>query len=544
MERTMKRREFLRNCSGLAFGGFLTPLIWSNSTGAVTSRPGPSSSRPLRPNLLLILADDMGFSDIGCFGGEIKTPNLDRLAGNGVCFTQMYNCGRCCPTRASLLTGLYPHQAGVGHMIAPHEEPGYIGHLNTQCITLAEALKPSGYFTIMTGKWHVGATSQEMLPSSRGFERSLFAGVGGYYFAEDEKAGDLFYNGKRMNEIDAPVVPDDFYTTDLWVDKGVEFLDESIAAGKPFFWYLAYNAPHFPVEAPKADVDKYSDFYRDAGWDRLRAERLERQVRSGVVNPQSEIAARPPDVPAWETLSEEEKNRLGRLMAIYAGAVDHLDQSVGKIIRALIERGQLENTLILFLSDNGSTAEMAKGSAKGDGSANSGIKIGKGWAALGNAPFRGFKKSVFEGGISTPCLVHWPSGVQDRGTLRHDPLHVVDIMPSFLQLAGAQYPEARDGVNVLPMEGISFLNILAGGSTPARTIFWEHERNAAARMGRWKIVREKDRSWELYDIEKDRSETLDLSDKHPEVVENLDKQWNEWAHRAFVFPSPDVANVQ
>ena len=301
----------------------------------------PAAPIAARPNIIVILVDDMGFSDLGCYGSEISTPNLDGLAANGLRFTQFYNTARCCPSRASLLTGLYPHQAGVGWMTHDQGLPGYRGQLNDNCVTIAEVLRNAGYFTAMSGKWHVGQNNG-VVPWKRGFDRSMNSEAGGFYH-NDEKAN-LYLNGTKLAN-DDPSLPKDWYTTDLWTDYGIRFIDEALAEKKPFFLYLAYNAPHFPLQAPAEDIARYRGKYK-AGWDALREQRHEKQMHLGIVDKSWQLSPRPDDVLAWASLSPEKQDRFDQIMAVYAACVDHMDQAVGRLIAALRERGVLDNTLI------------------------------------------------------------------------------------------------------------------------------------------------------------------------------------------------------
>ncbi len=365
-----------------------------------------------RPNIVIILADDLGFSDIGCYGSEIPTPNLDALAAHGLRFTQFYNTARCCPSRAALLTGLYPHQAGVGHMTENQGAPGYLGHLNAHCVTIPEVLGQAGYFTAQAGKWHVGWQNGASAPE-RGFFRSLTATVGGFYFSDSPPAkGQLFLDGKPLTPHD-PRLPPDWYSTDLWTDFGLRFIAEARQAGKPFFLYLAANAPHFPLQAPAAEIAAFRGKFSQ-GWDRLREDRLARQIRLGLMPADAALSPRPASVRAWIDLSSSEQDRFDHLMAIYAAAVAHLDTAIGRLVAELRTNGQLDNTLILFLSDNGGNAEGGPhGESVGEelGSAKSAVKTGESWAVLQNSPLRRFKHFAHEGGIATPLIVHWPAAI-------------------------------------------------------------------------------------------------------------------------------------
>ncbi|MBI4979317.1 MAG: arylsulfatase [Spirochaetes bacterium] len=520
----MDRRQFLRYTAAAA--GSL----------AVTQLFGDTAARQ-KPNIIVMLADDMGFSDLGCFGSEIETPHLDGLAANGVRFTQFYNCARCCPSRAAILTGLYPHLAGVGHMTEKGDTPGYLGHLNDRCVTIAEVLKPAGYETIMTGKWHVGQ-NQGVTPKLRGFDRSLNSAAGGFYYPSGKKST-LYRNGEEI-PAGSKDIPADWYSTDLWVDQGLSFVDEARTSGKPFFWYLAHNAPHFPLQAPAKDIAKYRGKYKTRGWDKLREDRYKKQKALGIINERWPLSPRPDEVKAWETLSEEEKDRFDHIMAIYAAVVDHLDQSVGRLIAGLKARGIFENTLIMFVSDNGGNAESGpNGKLLGTnpGAVNSTVFCGQSWATLENTPFRRYKHYDHEGGISSPFIAHWPNGIAARGELRSDAGHFIDILPTCAAAAGAVYPTERAGNAVYPPEGISLLPAFAGTKQTPRRIFWEHEGNAAVRDGDWKLVRLGEKGpWELYNLKDDRTELVNLAEKEGARAKELSAAWDAWALRVNVTP--------
>lgn len=509
---------------------------------AILLEPQPAvAAAPAKANILVILVDDMGFSDIGCYGSEIPTPNLDRLASNGLRFTQFYNTGRCCPTRASVLTGLYPHEAGVGHMTEDDGVPGYRGRLNDRCVTIAEVLRGAGYFTAMSGKWHVGQ-NHGVVPWERGFERSLNSPAGGFYYPEG-KQGRIFLNGQALAD-DAPELPKNWYTTDLWTDYGIKFVDEARAAQKPFFLYLAYNAPHFPLQAPPDEIAKFRGKYK-SGWDKLREQRHARQKELGVVDKAWPLSPRPPLVRAWDKLNDQEKDRFDHIMAIYAACVAHMDTAVGRVVAALKQRGVLDNTLILFMSDNGGNAESGpEGRLEGDspGAAGSTVFCGQSWATLENTPFRRYKHYNHEGGIATPLVVHWPAGFAARGELRQQPGHLLDIMATCVDVAGAKYPVEFQGRTILPMEGRSLVPAFADKAVERDALFWEHEGNAAIRVGDWKLVRfGRNGPWELYNLKADRTELHDLAADEPERAKELAAKWDAWAGRTNVKPYPTPA---
>ena len=510
----------------LACAAGLLPL--AAATGAAT-----------KPNIIVILADDMGFSDIGCYGSEIPTPNIDRLAAGGLRFTQFYNTGRCCPTRASLLTGLYPHQAGVGHMVNDQGLPGYRGHLNDSCVTLAEVLQGAGYFTAMTGKWHVGQAAG-VVPWKRGFGRNLTAPAGGFYQPGSARA-QLFLNGEQIAN-DDPRLPKNWYSTDLWTDFGLKFIDEARAARKPFFLYLAHNAPHFPLQAPAEDIARFRGRYKQ-GWDQLRAERYARQKQLGLIDPTWAISPRANAVKGWEALSAAEQDRFDHLMAVYAACVYHLDQSVGRLVEGLRQREALENTVILFLSDNGGNAESGPdGRSEGvPTDATSNWFCGESWANLENTPFRRYKHFNHEGGIATPLIVHWPAGIKAKGEFRTQPGHLIDIMATAVDLGGASYPTTYHGHRILPMEGRSLAPAFGNQPIQRDALYWEHEGNAAVRVGDWKLVRfGRTGAWELYDLKSDRTELHDLASSEPAKARELAQKWDAWAERAHVKPYPDA----
>src|SRR5215469_8191134 len=378
---------------------------------------GLSSAVTARTNIVVVLVDDMGFSDIGPYGGEVPTPNLDRLAAEGVRFTQFYNAARCSPTRASLLTGLYPHQAGMGwldSMVEPKSR-GIHGRLLPRCVTIAEVLRDAGYFTAMAGKWHLGQ-QHATVPWTRGFDRSLNSRFGEVYFPKEmDKPGTevLYLNGDEMPK-DSPVFGQDWYSTDLFTEWGLKFIDEARAQDKPFFLYLAQGAVHFPLRAPREIIEKYRGRYTP-GWDALRERRHAKQVELGLVDPRWPLAARPPESPAWETRTADQRRRFEEIMAVYAAMIDRIDFAVGTLVEGLRRRGLLDDTLILLLSDNGGNAEGGPpGVTRGDGpigSPQSYVLLGMNWATLANTPFRRYKHFTHEGGISSPLIAHWPAGI-------------------------------------------------------------------------------------------------------------------------------------
>jgi len=513
------------------------------------AEPGP-------PNIVIVLADDMGYSDIGCFGGEIETPNLDALAQGGVRFTQFYNTGRCCPTRASLLTGLYPHQAGIGHMVRDRGKPGYIGRLNDRCVTIAEVLGTAGYHTAAAGKWHVtpfnyntqAASDRDTWPLQRGFDRFVgsLAGGGNYYGPKGWMAGNEF------------VEPGEgFYYTDAVTDAATTFVDEA-PADKPLFLYVAFTAPHWPLHALEEDIKKYDGVY-DKGWHAVREARYRRMIKMGLVDERWDLSPRDKRVKAWEDVGEERAWRAAQ-MATYAAMVDRMDQGIGRIVEALRRSDRLDNTLILFLSDNGGCEEnvrmpsIKRFATKGQdtsrwgnrpdvmpGPAETFQSYAIPWANASNTPYRWYKSEVHEGGVATPLIAHWPAGTAENtmGTLNHRPGHVIDLMATCVDLSGASYPETYRERQVQPMEGVSLRGALVGEPFErTNPLYFEHEGNRAIREGKWKLVKLRNRPWELYDLEADRTELNDLADAQSERVEAMRRAWQAWAERANVLPAP------
>jgi len=494
-----------------------------------------------RPNIVVILVDDMGWSDIGCYGSEIPTPNLDALAKNGVRFTQFYNTGRCSPTRAALLTGHYPHQAGMGHLdnVVKAGHPGFQGKIADTSVTMAEVLRESGYFTAMTGKWHLGQ-QHGTPPWKRGFDRSLNLQAGGIYFHNQtgSKGGAKLYLNGEEKPLNDPQFGE-WYGTFLWSQWGLKFVDEAISAKQPFFLYLAHCSPHFPLMAPEEDIARYRGKYL-AGWDALREARHRKQIEMGLVDAKWPLAPRAPNSPAWKDLPADEQKRFDDMMAIYAAMIDTMDRSVGTLVNGLRERGQLDNTLILFVSDNGGNAESGpNGRYEGNhpGDAHSNVFLGQNWATLNNTPFRKWKHFVHEGGSSTPLIAHWPRGIDgsERNKLVHQPGHVIDLMPTVLEAATAKYPVQFAGKSIEPREGVSLLPAFSG-KTLARSqpIFFNHEDNRAVREGKWKLVALAGQPWELYDIEADRTELHNLAAQHPDRVKTMATQYDAWARRTHV----------
>lgn len=557
----MDRKRFLQ--TALAGAGGLT-------LGAPQAMRAMSGSPDRRPNIVLIMSDDMGFSDIGCYGGEIQTPNLDNLASNGMRFSQFYNYARCCPTRASLLTGVHPHQAGIGHMTSENENTlrrnneignkAYQGYLNRDSVTLAEALGLGGYQTFMTGKWHVG-TWRPNWPVDRGFDR---------YFGIIRGASDYFKPApeKKLLLDDTPFdIPDDFYTTDYFAQYGAKFIREA-DQDSPFFLYTAFTAPHWPLQAWEEDIEKYREQYT-SGWEQLRQERFARQKEMGLFNQSVELSPSHPEVPAWDEV--EDKEDWAYRMAVYAAMVDRMDQGIGRIVQALKDKGEFENTLIVFVNDNGACAEpYGEHPQKNPGPPDKDSAFGYylPWANAGNTPFRLYKHWTHEGGMSTPCIAHWPEGIKDTNTITHSMGRVTDLMPTFLDIAGADYPQYYKGYEIQPMEGESLVPVLKGASSWSHApMHWEHEGNRAVRDGRWKLVsyysageseynsssKEEPRAgswnvgdgprlgpWELYNLENDRTELQNVIDEHPDIARQLIDSYQRWSDRMGVLDWEEI----
>jgi len=531
MDGKISRREFLKRSAVLGAGAFV-----------LSNRGRALGTSVKRPNIVLIMADDMGFSDIGCYGGEIHTPNLDGLAARGLRFTQFYNAARCCPTRASLLTGLYPHQAGIGHMVGNKGWPAYQGYLNDQCVTIAEALKLVGYRTLMAGKWHVGEKRPHW-PTDRGFDKyfGLISGGANYFDPTKAKSKGV----RRVMAVDdRPYTPpkEGFYLTDAFSRNAVEFIDRYGRGPEPFFLYLAYTAPHWPLHAWPEDIAKYKGRYL-GGWDRLRAERHRRMIEMGIVKPEWPLTPRDPETWPWE--QEKNKELMDLKMAVYAAQIERMDYGIGQVLDKIREIGVEENTLVLFLSDNGGCAE---GGPRGFDRRNNGLppggvdsymSYGLSWANASNTPFRRYKHWVHEGGIATPLIAYWPAVIKKRGALTHQVGHIIDIMATCLDAAGVDYPKRYKGRPIKPLEGKSLLPIFKGGRRRGHDVlYWEHEGNRAVRAGKWKLVSRYPRGWELYEMEADRTELNDLSAKYPEKVEQLSKLYRAWASRCGVRPWP------
>ncbi len=534
----------------------------------VTAWAAPAS-RP--PNVLVILVDDLGYSDLGCYGGEIATPNIDRLAAGGVRFEKSYNSARCCPTRASLLTGLHPHEAGIGDFVrskpTPNAGEAYTGHLLASNQTLPELLAARGYSTWMVGKWHMGSPG----PMDRGFQHYF-----GYKDFGAHSEGQ--WNAAKYVRLPATVKPElnyetgRFYATDVFTDYACEFLRQARSdKAKPWFLYLAHSSPHFPLQAPQASIDRNMATYR-RGWDVLRTERMERMKKLGLVPatatlpPRARVPVDREDIangypgqlnPAWESLSADRREDLARRMATFAAMVEHVDRGIGRILTDLEASGELANTLILFTSDNGACYEWGpfgfdSASRTGKttlhageqlaqmGQAGSFSSYGSGWANLGNTPLAMYKHFCNEGGITSPLIAHWPAAWPARSEWVRPPAHVMDFFPTIAEATGAVRPVEIAGVKLKPLSGVSLVPLMRGLAWPERGIPTAHEGARGYRLGQWKIVWGKRQAapvqWQLFDLSQDPSEENDLAATQPAKTAELAALWNAWAERVGVRP--------
>jgi arylsulfatase A-like enzyme len=526
-----------------------------------------------QPDIVLILADDMGYSDLGCYGGEADTPALDGLARGGVRMTQFYTTPRCSPSRASLLTGLQPHQVGVGILNDDDGPEGYPGNLSERCVTIAEVLKSAGYATFMSGKWHVSNDAIEpndTWPTRRGFDRYFGSLVGSNYFRPRWLMRDEV-------QIDPDELDDGFYYTDAISANAVSFIEEHDRerGPEPFFLHLAHRAPHWPLQAPEEDVAKYRGCF-DKGWDRLRQERLRRMVAEGLLEPSLQLSDRDPAVPDWDGVDDPTWEV--RRMEVYAAQIDRMDQGIARILATLNRLNRLDNTLVIFLSDNGGCAEelppetvdmlreqgigttrtSAQTTRDGQpvavgnrpdvmpGPESTFQSYGRAWANLSNTPFREYKHWVHEGGVSTPFIVSWPTGIPTKGQITTQVAHITDLMPTLLEAVGATYPAQRNGQPIPPLEGRSILSILRGGAREPdnqRALCWEHEGNCGVRRDKWKLVKKYGEPWELYDIDSDRTESDNLAGHHPQTVAELVATYEDWAARCGVIPRDTILGI-
>lgn len=526
-----------------------------------------------RPNIMVIMVDDMGYSDLGCFGGEIHTPNLDGLANNGMRFTQFFNAGRSCPSRAALMTGLYAQQAGIMAMGQS---------LNTECVTIPEVLKTAGYHTAMTGKWHlsltqgIGNNADQMawLSHQNTFNNRSFAPIETYPCNRgfDEHWGtiwgvvnhfDPFSLVHNEEPIYTDAIPSDFYSTDFITDKTIDLIDDLSAKEEPFFMYVAYNAPHWPLHAKPEDIKKYDGMY-DEGWDVMREKRYARMVELGLISPEQTPVSRNESGRLWE--NETDKEFQAANMEVHAAMIDCVDQGVGRIIQKLKETGEYDNTIIIFSSDNGASSEnygigefdrhdrtrdgqMVTHDSRTPGDQLSYNYLGTGWAGAINTPFRYWKAESFHGGIAAPTIVHWPAGMKSgKGSIVNEPCHFIDIMPTCIALAGAEYPSTYNGHSIKPLaaEGRSLLPLISGEGewNGERTLFWEHENGRAVRVGNWKMTSLRNGGWQLFDLSTDYSETNNVAAEYPDKVREMKTLWNNWAKSVGLKVEEEMADTE
>ncbi|MCF0070624.1 arylsulfatase [Dyadobacter sp. CY261] len=516
---------------------FWASLIWAL---AVIALVPASAQRPSdKPNIVLILGDDMGFSDLGSFGSEINTPNLDRLAGEGLRITQFYNSGRCCPSRAALLTGLYPHQAGIGDMVQDKGSPAYQGYLSKNSATIAQLLKTGGYNTIVSGKWHVG-----LVPSAwavnRGFDQSFtLQNNGSSYFNSEPLYNDgrtvtFQLNGRGIQRYDTSR-----YLTQAITDFAIQSIDRIKDQKNPFFLYLAYNAPHWPIQALPEDIARYKGKYLQ-GWDALRESRYRKLVSLGIIQKEWKLSPRYEKAPEWNALTAAEKDQWDTRMAIYAAMIDRMDQCIGQVLAKLKATGRDRNTLVIFISDNGGSGDTVREwdyvtQKKGEpGSVNSIDSYDPAWGNASNTPFKLFKKNTHEGGIASPFIAWFPGRIK-ANTLSQQVGHITDIMPTLLEVAGVRYPITFGSENLTQLPGASLTRLFQHPQqVQDKTIFWEHEGSRAVRKRDWKLVAEINQPWELYDLKTDRSENNNLADRNPEKVKELEKEYLQWAAKVGV----------
>ena len=529
----------------------------------LTTTEGIQLNAAERPNVIIIMVDDMGFSDIGAYGGEIKTPNIDLLANTGVRFSQFYNASRCCPTRATLMTGLHPHLTGIGHMTnSPNSDkhdygenfPSYRGFLNKQNATLGEVLGSAGYSTYLAGKWHLGDNKKSYWPLQRGFDK-FYGNLAGStrYFSPDSDERD----GRGITSGNEPVTKVEsttdrpYYTTDAYTDHAIKFIEEG-EKEKPFFLYLAYTAPHWPHQAHEEDIDKYRGKYR-MGWDQLRQNRYQRQIELGLFEEKHRLSPRDSKVSAWSSLKPEKQKEMNLRMAVYAAMVDRVDQNIGKVLKSLKEQGLFENTLILFLSDNGACAEgptLGRGNIFDIEKRNleTSNNYGAAWANASSTPFQLYKHYTHEGGSATPFIMHWPKGIKSQSNWYREPAQLIDIVPTLLEVCGVDYPETYQGNILHPLRGISLAPSFLG-DTLVRTkpMFSEHENNAFMIDEAWKLVGKgvatqhgpDIEKWELYNLKEDRTELNNLAQKENQRLKEMADTWHAWALEDKVYPKPN-----
>jgi len=503
-----------------------------------------------KPNIILIMVDDMGFSDIGSYGSEIQTPNLDKLANEGIRFREFYNNSICAPTRASLLTGQYQHKAGVGYFDVNLGLPAYQGFLNKESLTLAEVLKQNGYSTLMSGKWHLGKDSLAW-PNQRGFDRfyGFIPGASNYFDIGSYGKADpvvLIKNNKKEKLVAGE------YLTNKITDNALQFLDDQNKTSKPFFLYVAFNAPHWPLQALPEDIAKYKGRY-DIGWDSLRQQRLKRQRELGILLPEQKVSNRDNEVPKWDNLSFEQKQLWKAKMEVYSAMIDRVDQSIGRLLAKLKELKKDDNTLIVFISDNGAQGGYSSSRAKPQrnsgpiGSPGSYDYQEQSWAYVSNTPLRQYKNNMHEGGFSSPFIAWFPKQIKG-GSIVKGTAHLIDIAPTFYELSGATYPSTFNNVKSNPLVGKSLVPLLEGKAPEVNRgepLFWERAGNRAARKDKWKIVSTyPSYKWELYDLSNDRGETTDLSSKSPEIVDQLSTEYFKWAEKTGVVDYDKIKPAQ
>lgn len=483
-----------------------------------------------KTDIVVILADDLGFSDLGCYGSEIHTPNLDSLAYGGVRFSNFYNNAKCSPSRAALLTGMYPHKAGIGRVVSllgkPLKNGPYQGYLSDSTKTIAEWLKTAGYTTAMSGKWHIGERRQHW-PKKRGFDRyfGLISGASSYY----EVIKDQPRTRQMVLEDSLWSPPSDFYMTDAITDYAVDFIKDQDQAD-PYFIYLAYTAPHWPLHAPREDIEKYKGMYR-GGWDSLRTSRLQGLIHEKILTGDQQLSPRLSSIPPWDSV--EDKTFWTDRMEVHAAMIDRMDQGIGKIMQAIKARGNFENTLVVFLSDNGGSAENITGRGLNDptvpvGDKGSYVAYREPWALASSTPWQRYKLWLNEGGISTPMVAHWPSYIKNKGDVLHYPAQLMDILPTLLDIEGIT-PTGTPGRWKSP-DGVSLLPVFTGEMKERDSpIFWEYNHQKVVRANNWKILAYKDQPWRLFDLARDRIESRDLSGSHPELVDSLASLYTQWA---------------
>ena len=513
---------------------------------------------PKRPNIIIIMADDMGYSDLNCYGGvKTQTPNIDKLASEGIRFTRFYNNAWCSPTRASLLTGLYPQQVGMGELAETKEGPKgpYQGYLNNHCVTLAEVLKQAGYNTLMSGKWHVGENDSHW-PTRRGFDHyfGLISGAANYFDFTKTKIDTTLSKKKLVRHMaldGKPFYPPKkgFYMTQEITTHALQMLDQDGKKDKPFFLYLAYTAPHWPLHALPNDIAKFKSVFNE-GWDSLRQQRYQRQLQLGILGPESKLSPREKEVQAWSSLTSEKKKEMAAKMEVYAAQIYRMDQGIGEVLKKLKSIGKAENTIVIFLSDNGASAEggiwgiNSRHNGLPPGGVDSYMSYGQSWANLSNTPYQYFKLWLHEGGISAPFIVKWPKGIAKKyaGTIfkqtAAQSAHVTDFMPTICEIAGVTYPKKYHDKYILPMEGKSILPLIKGDKDWERhkPLYWALNGHKAMQVDNWKIVAvSMNVPWELYDLQNDRSELNNMANKYPEKVKQMADRWQQWAKKVGVF---------